>query len=286
MRRVNEFKEQKGYLTIAQNSEHDYLTMAYLQALSIKATQKINSYAVLVDDETAAQITDKHRKVFDHVIELPNDYAKDDSWKLANEWQVWSCTPFKETIKLDSDIILPNNIDHWWRIMQEKDVCCTAQIRNYEGEVSTASNYRKLFIDNNLPNVYSGFTYFRFTKFSMEFFNIVRYVFENWELFRDQILKGCRQDYPTTDEAYAIAALMMGAENCYLPFDIPSFVHMKGAIQGWSHLTKWTEHLYAQVDGNTLTVGFNRQTYPFHYVEKGFATEEIIEKYERYLGII
>ena len=45
-------KEQCGFFTIAQNTEDcDYVRLAYLLALSIKATQaKIKSFAVAVDD--------------------------------------------------------------------------------------------------------------------------------------------------------------------------------------------------------------------------------------------
>jgi len=85
----------------------------------------------------------------------------------------------------------------------------------------------------------------------------------------------------------ALAAMAVGEENCYNPAsDIPSFVHMKGPIQGWGHVD-WQKHLYAQVDDNAnLTVGFNRQMYPFHYVDKTFATEELIEQYKRILESI
>lgn len=59
-------KEQLGFLTIAENtSEVDYLSLAYLQALNVKCTQKQNKYAVVVDKKTAELLTDRHRRVFD-----------------------------------------------------------------------------------------------------------------------------------------------------------------------------------------------------------------------------
>ena len=66
---MSQHKEQCGFVTFAHNTpDVDYLELAYLQALNIKATQKINSYAVLVDSETYKQVTDRHRSVFDYVI--------------------------------------------------------------------------------------------------------------------------------------------------------------------------------------------------------------------------
>ena len=285
MQRVSEPEDCKGYFTFAQNSPTaDYLSIAYLQGLSIKATQKINNYAIAVDKETSKLITDEHEKVFDRIIVMEEDDAEGEEWKLENEWKAWTLTPWKETVKLDADILFTRNIDHWWKILQQKDICCTVNIRDISNNISTVDTFRKLHKINNLPNVYSGFTYFRYTPLSKEFFAYVRGVFKNWPMFRDTILKDCRHEKANTDEAYAIAAMLVGEENCYNPAsDIPSFVHMKGPIQGWPDVD-WTKHVYAQVDDNAnLTVGFNRLLYPFHYVNKEFATGELIEQYKRIL---
>lgn len=285
MQRNGDPKFDKGYFTFVQNSPTvNYLNLAYLQALSIKATQTINDYAIAVDSKTKELITDEHLKVFDHVIDIVDDEAADSDWKLENEWKVWYLTPFKETVKLETDMLFTRNIDHWWKIMQVKDVCCTSKIRDYEGNISTVDTFRKLHKINHLPNLYNGFTYFRYTEFSRDFFNMVGNVFHNWPLFRDTILKECRHEKASTDEAYAIAAMLVGEENCYnAASDIPTFCHMKGPIQGWPDID-WTQYVYAQLDDNAnLTIGFNRQLYPFHYVNKEFATEDLIVKYRRIL---
>ena len=285
MQRIDKPHLDKGYFTFAQNTpDVDYLNIAYLQGLSIKATQTINKYAIAVDKATYELITDEHEKVFDTIHVMAEDDAEGDDWKLANDWKAWYLTPFKETVKLDSDILFTRNIDHWWKAMQQKDICCASHIRDHEGNVSESDYFRKLHKINNLPNLYSGFTYFRYTKLSMDFFNYVRHVFQNWPVFRDTLLKECRHEKPNTDEAYTIAAMLIGEEECYNPAsNIPSFVHMKGPINGWPD-TDWTKHAYAQVDDDAnLTVGFNRQMYPFHYVNKDFATGELIERYRRIL---
>ena len=114
-----------GYVTIAQNnSTTDYLELAYLQALSIKLTQKkYTNYSVLVDQTTREAMKDKYLDVFDQVIDLQQDDSVDDEWKLANEWQVGVLTPYRETVKIESDILVTANLDHWWPAMQEREVC-------------------------------------------------------------------------------------------------------------------------------------------------------------------
>jgi hypothetical protein len=194
-------------------------------------------------------------------------------------------TPYDETIKLDCDMVFTRNIDHWWPLMQEHDVLCTSHVRDYEGNIADDSYFRKLHKENNLPNLYSGFTYFKHSKTAHDFYEAVQHVFYNWEYYRDDVLKNCRHEKAETDEVYAIAAVLIGEERCFNPaMTIPTFTHMKGPINKWPPNDRWQDHIWAQVDDSAnLTVGFNRQMYPFHYVEKDFATEELIEKYERIL---
>lgn len=284
MPRTKPFEEQKGFLTFAQNnSTTDYLSLAYCQALSIKCTQHhATSFAVIVDQPTKALITDKHREVFDYVVDLDEDASANDEWKLKNEWQAWWLTPFKETIKIESDILLVDSIDHWWAGMQEREVGLTNKIRDVEGNVSDCRSYRVLFDDNHLPDTYSGLMYFRYGAKSRMFFIYAKHVYEHWKYFKDKLLVNCRDEEPTTDVVFAIAAKMLGEEECINPaLPYPSFTHMKGAINGWGISTDWTEKIYAQLDQALhLTVGFTRQQYPFHYQQKKFITPTIIKTYE------
>ncbi len=279
-----EFKEQRGFITFAQNNyTTDYLSLAYCQALSIKCSQRVTtSYAVIVDAATNAKLEDRHMKVFDHVIVMPQDDSADDCWKLRNEWQVWNLTPYKQTMKVESDMLFTTNIDHWWDGIQQKDVCMTSHVLDYEGNVATCRAYRKLFDDNNLPDVYSGLMYFRYSKTGAIFFNYVKEIYKNWELFKTSILTNCRDEAPTTDVVFAIATILTGVEECTHPgLSFPTFSHMKGGMQGWAASADWTEKLYSQFnDKMELTVGFTRQQNPFHYYKKTFVTEDLISRYE------
>lgn len=283
MRRPDSFKEQLGYFTFAQNTEEvNYLELAYAQALSIKCTQQINRYAVAVDSKTKELITDRHRAVFDYIIDVIDD---GDENKFAREWQAWWLTPFKETIKLESDILFTRNIDHWWQGLRQQEICLTTTIRDLEGSVSDCRRYRKLNDDNLLPDVYNGFMYFRFGQISMQFFSVARQIFKNWEYFKTHALKKCHEEVPTTDTVFALAASIVGPDLCTMPGrDYPCFVHMKGAVNRLKVNDDWTKYYYAQLDESAnLMIGFNRQNYPVHYYQKKFITPEIIEKYEQRL---
>ena len=168
--RITPHQAHQGFLTIAQNTEINYLKLAYVQAMSIKLTMPDSLYAVIVDEHTEQQITEDHKKVFDYIITLPHDYAKDQTWKLSNEWQVFYLTPFKETIKLESDLIFTRSIKHWWTVFRLKNIVLSYGCRDYAQNISTSRHYRKLFDDNELPDVYNGLMYFRYSQEANDFF--------------------------------------------------------------------------------------------------------------------
>lgn len=273
----------QGYLTFVQNNgQTDYLNLAYLQALSLKVTNKINKYAVVVDKITEMMISDKHRRVFDYIIPMPGvDEAIDQQWKMNNEWKALIATPFDETIKVESDMLFTANIDHWWNTLKVKDVCFTNRIVDYTGQTSRTREYRRVFDINQLPDIYAGFYYFKKSEMAEQLFSCAEAIFKNWIYVKNYILKNGEQEPASTDLVFALAARIVGIENCTLPGEVPTFVHMKNAVQGWTDSTPWPEVVYTEFDGTNLTVGFHRQRLPFHYQLKSFAKPEVILHYER-----
>ena len=266
---MREFKSQFGFLTIAQNTTVNYLQLAYHQAKNIKATQTNNSYAVIVDADTLAQVTDEHREVFDYVIELPIDLAKKESWKLSNECQVLDLTPFKETIKLESDLLFTRDIGHWLSALRLRDVCLSYNCRDHQGNLIDRSPYRKLFEVNDLPDVYNGMMYFRYTQTAVDFFKLAKKIYMNWHTIQQE-LKLCDQ-HPTTDVVYAITTKIIGIEKCTIPtLDFFNFTHMKSGIQGWSDRQPWTDYVNVEHDDTMIRINNVNQYGPVHYYEKDF----------------
>jgi hypothetical protein len=267
---MREFKAQLGFLTIAQNTaEVDYLRLAYVQAQNIKATQPNSNYAVIVDSDTAKLVTDEHRSVIDYVIELPIDHAKDELWKMSNEWQVFSLTPFKETIKLESDLLFTRDISHWIQGLRLRDICFSLNCYNYQEEQVTSSPYRTVFANNDLPNVYTGMYYFRFSHTSAEFFRLARQLYANWADVAKQLIQCDAQ--PSTDLVFAVAAKITGIDVCTIPsLEFFKFTHMKSQIQGWSDQQPWTDYVNVEHDGNIIRINNTNQYQPVHYYEKNF----------------
>jgi hypothetical protein len=275
-------KEGQGFLTIAFNTDTvDYLRLAYLQALNVKATQTDAKYAVIVNVEPY-DIPDKYKVVFDHIIYDPL-FSKHHAFDI--EPYAMGYSPFKETIKLEADLLFTRSIDHWWTMFRLKDVCLSYNSKTFMGINSTIRKYREFFDANDLPDVYNGLMYFRYSKPATEFFEAARYISDRWEYVKTG-LKQCIEDRPSTDVLYALATLMIGHETVTIPStDFLNFVHMKSGFNGWSDNKTWVDTVMNERDGDIIRINNLNQLDPVHYYDKTYATDELIEYYEqRVLG--
>jgi hypothetical protein len=160
---------------------------------------------------------------------------------FANDWQCFAVSPYRQTIKLEADMLCASPIDHWWTMFENCDVVVSQGCRDYYDQPSVARHYRKIFDANNLPDVYNAITYWRVSKTAQEFFELVRMVFENWDKYRT-LLKFPDQ-IPTTDVVYAVVANILGPETVTLPTGLgPQIVHMKQHIIG-TNTVDWTREL-------------------------------------------
>jgi hypothetical protein len=229
-----DFKRERGYLTFAQNGDTDYLRMAYALALSLKATQGETIPHLSVVITPGMNVPDKYRAVFDEVIDVPwLDEARESSWKLENEWKAYHATPYKETVKLDADMLFLSDVSHWWSTFESDLFACT-QVETYRGQLATSDFYRKTFTANQLPNVYSAFTFFRYSDMAQEFFELCEIIFHNWQKFFHEYLEpDTRPKVVSTDVVFALAMKLLDlSETCtssYLP--APRFVHMRSRFR-------------------------------------------------------
>jgi hypothetical protein len=274
---VSQHKEQQGFVTFAVNTpEVNYGELAYLQCLNVKATQQNNSYAVIVDVNTYESFTEQQLKTFDYVIQI----GVDRNNPFSAEPAVWHHTPFKETIKLESDLLFTRSIDHWWTSFRLKNVCLSTHARNVTGAVLDGFiKYRELFEANQLPDVYNGLMYFRYTQEAHDFFLTARNIFENWDIISAELIK-CNVP-ATTDVVYAITALIMGEDLVTMPsMDFLNFVHMKSGFNGWSDTISWLDTVVNERDGDIIRINNLNQYHPVHYYDKNYCTAELIKYYE------
>jgi hypothetical protein len=215
---------ERGYLIPAVNSEStDYVACAE----QLKET-------ILQHHPTA------------HVTVLTRDQLPyGDLGGYANDWQVFYASPYRQTIKLEADMIAAGPVDHWWTLFEKRDVVISQGARNFYDQYTADRRYRRIFDANNLPNVYNAITYWRLSQAAQEFFDLVKNIFLNWDQFKT-LLK-FPEDIPSTDVVYAMAAVIMGTESVTLPLGLgPSIVHMKPGIVPVQ--TDWWQELVWEAD--------------------------------------
>jgi len=253
-------KDDRGYLIWAIGKE--YLECAVTCAKSIRFHTPDAKIALLSDCHD-----DVDYGVFDYIETFP--YPVNYNNLFANDWQVFYASPFRETIKIEADMIVPHSIDHWWLMFEKRDVVLTTKARNWQNQIITNRTYRKIFDANDLPDVYNAITYWRLSKEAKNFFDLVRNLFDNWNRVQTQIKMGMNDD-GTTDLVYAIAAKMIGIDKVTLPnTTYPSIIHMKGKVNNLIG-EDWTKELVWEFDGPQVRINTIDQEYPFHYYIKDF----------------
>ena len=202
-----------------------------------------------------------------HVTVITADqlpYGDQGGW--ANDWQMFRASPYRQTIKLEADMIVASPIDHWWTLFELRDVVISSGARTYYDELAESRYYRKCFDANMLPDVYNAVTYWRLSETAKEFFELVKMIFENWEKF-SKVLKFA-EELPSTDLVYAMAAQIMGPERVTLPIGLgPTIVHMKRYVNPLCG-TDWTKELIWE--NNPFRINTVAQWGFVHYYQKGW----------------
>jgi hypothetical protein len=266
----------KGYFTIVQNNaDVDYLEQAYVLAKTLKATQSsVNNLSIMIDHDTKKLITGKHKRMFDQIVDIPwQDEAAEAHWKINNKWKVYYATPYDETVLLDSDMVFSTDVSHWWPILAQQDFWATTQVKTFRGDTITNDYYRKVFTQNDLPNIYTAFMYFKKSETVSEIFALTEQIFHNWQRFYHLYLPKSKPTHVSGDVVVALAIQILGYEHLTTRENIsemPTFVHMKGELQGVNKISEtWSKGIPTHwSEPDNLVVGNFLQRYPFHYVDK------------------
>ena len=242
---------ERGYVIPAVNTDSvDYVACAEQLADSIRVWHPDANITILTKDQ------------------LP--YG--DLGGYANDCQVFRASPYRQTIKLEADMIAAGPIDHWWTLFENRDVAISQGARDFYDQPARSRYYRKIFDNNHLPDVYNAITYWRVSETAKEFFNLVQTIFMNWPDYR-KLLK-MPDETASTDVVYAMAAIIMGPERVTLPAGLgPTIVHMKKHINPIS-TDNWAQELVWENTCPGLRVNTVAQWGLFHYHIKDWRINE------------
>jgi hypothetical protein len=266
-----------GYLIVVSTStEVDYTQLAYALALSIKNTQKpgYDKVALVIDDPH--QISRFNSAwVFDHII----PWDKETYWD-GRSWMD-QLSPFDETVCLDADMLFLRDYSHWVDYFVENaELYVANKAYTYRGELVTSDEYRRTFTKNNLPDLYSMYTFFKKdSEMAKEFFTLGRYILKNPKEFSNLFLSVSKPKVVGTDEAFALSAKLLDiTDEIAYELEFPRLVHMKPMVQNWPWpADSVSDHVgfYLNKKGQ-LKIGNYQQSDIVHYVEKDKINTEMI----------
>lgn len=237
---------ERGYVIPAFNTnEVDYESLALRLATSVRQWSSTKEITILKSSK--------------QILNLGG---------FANDVHAYYQTPYRQTIKLEADMLIASSIDHWWAMFEHRDVVISTGCRDFYDNVSQSRFYRRVFDENDLPDVYNAITYWRRSQLAHEFFTLVNNIFSNWSRYR-ALLKYCDED-ASTDLVYALAAKIIGPELVTMPFaSYPKIVHMKKHINPIG-TSDWTKELVWETD--PLRIQTVAQWGAFHYHVKDWQT--------------
>jgi hypothetical protein len=270
----------KGFLVYAQNTDSvDYITQAYALALSIKTTQSIYRNISIVTDDT---VPEEYLEVFDKVISIPwGDQSNGSKFKSENRWKLYHATPYQETIVLDTDMLLLEDITEWWTYCSNYNLKFCSRIKNYKLEEVVDTIHRKAFIANNLTSPYFALHYFKKSDEAHNFYKVLEFISNNWEWVYTKFAPEHYQSWASMDLTAAVAIEITGYHEQAIDQVSPlEFVHMKAPLQGWTvSAESWTNTVsHVLTTKGDLIVGNIKQSKLFHYVEKNFVTPQLIKR--------
>jgi hypothetical protein len=269
----------KGFLVLAQNTDNvDYIQQAYALALSIKLFQNdVDKLSLITNDE----VPEEYKRAFDQIIPIPY-FNKDINslFKTEHRYQMYYATPYDETIVLDTDMLLLDDISLWWDYCSNYDIKFCNRIKNYKLETVVDTVHRKAFISNNLSSPYFALHYFKKSDYAKEFYKVLEFVCNNWQWCWSKFAPENYQSWSSMDLAVAITIEILGAHEQVLDVLNPmEFIHMKPLLQGWNSTPEtWQDSVTYNFTGDSLTVSNIRQHKLFHYVEKDFLSPKILKK--------
>jgi hypothetical protein len=245
-------------------------------AISIKNTQKpgYDQVALVIDNKEKINKL-KSSWVFDHVIEWDQETFWDGS-----SWMD-QLSPFDATVCLDVDMLFMRDYSHWIDYFLENcDLYVANKSYTYRGELVYDPYYRKAFIKNNLPNLYSFYTFFKKdSTVSKDFFELGRQIIKNPVEFTNTFLTEHKPKILGTDEAFALAAKILDIQDeIAYSLEFPRVVHMKPMIQNWPWPADlWSDHIGFYLNKKAeLKLGNYQQLDIVHYVEKDKINREMI----------
>jgi hypothetical protein len=273
----------QGFVTLGIDTDADQIRYSYALALSIKQCDPTAEVCLIVDKDKSDLVPSKYFNAFDYITELPfGNTGYNDGFHASNIWQLQHCTPFDETIYVDSDSIFKNvDVELLWDQFKNYGFAMSSFARSYRNIPVYKNSIFDIEITYNLPQLYSNLIYFdRGSNVSIEWFKMADPVFQNWRDVYRNIFKEKKPETFNKNILCNVVTHLLDVEN-EVKLKINNLYDLDNKSQSyWSNdvPNNWTEMLnywYTQkqhliIENSSISGGI------IHYRDRKFLTEEIL----------
>jgi len=264
----------QGYLIFAIDVPRNIRAAGTL-ASTIKHLDQEREVAVVV--ESIDQVPKKYEHCFDYIVELAygkTDY--EDSNQQVESWQAFYCTPFDETLLINSYAVAVDNLEMLWHGVDDHQLLFGSP-NDFRGDNLDDSSRFWVQRKNNLPFFNAELIYFKKDIKASEFFKMCDAVFRNWREVYGIYAKENRPGWFDYTLSVNIVAHMLG-ENYefsvrYMEYTdfIPETIRIKDQE---NNSADWKESCNVWINGNQIKVNNHRQTGLFVYHDSDIIDKE------------
>jgi len=275
---------KRGFITIGIDTETDQVKYSYALALSIKNCDPDAEICLVVDKDKSDLVDNNYFDAFDYIVELPfGNTGHADGYHGSNFWQLIHCTPFDETIYVDSDSLFLNvDIDLLWKQFQNVNIGMTSIARNYKNSLTNKRITFEIEKQYQLPEQYSQLFYYDSSEEALAWFKMADPIFQNWREVYDIHFK---EKKPNSFNKNVLCNLITHYLDLYSETNIiiNNFYDLATSDQNlWANdlSEKWTDVLNNwYTDKHELIIeNSNISNGIIHYRDENFLTQEIINE--------
>lgn len=199
----------QGYIIIGTDDygKTQNITCAYVLCLSLKLADPTREVCVVVNK--FADVPKKYEDVFDYIVELP--FGRTDSNHdniFIDFWQLYYCTPFDETIFINTYAYAINNVESLWEVAAFGDlgVFIPTDFASDFFELRALQNNDKIEFDGHFADLF----YFKKSEAAAEFFKMADPVFKNWRYVYQTYAENVKSKNFDLNVTVNIVLLMIG----------------------------------------------------------------------------
>lgn len=274
----------RGFITLGIDSEVDQIKYSYALALSIKQCDPSAEVCLVIDEGKTDELKQEYKDTFDYVVELPyGNTGSIDGIHASNFWQMIHCTPFDETIYVDSDVLFNHvDIDLLWDTFADRDIAMPSTALTYR--TTPLGKDHKFYLETHfgLPTNFGNMIYFkRKSKVALSWFKMADAVFQNWEELYAAKFSERSPEFFEKNFLINVITSMMDMNND-VQIDIPYYYDMYSKGQGFwdnSESIDWVNELnhWYTSDGTLIIENSSISKGIIHYRNRAFITEGIID---------